>query len=1297
MKKPILLTLMALFCATALWAKPVTSEQAQKVAATFIKSVSRADMGTPVDVTDSTQFTQFYIFSFSNGGFVLVAGDDCVTPILAYSASQPFVCKQMPDHIRLWLQDYEEQIVYCKEQAALRAAQTVQAMPAAARDGGDAVALQWHQLLNGTAPKEASKTIVGPLLSTTWSQSPYYNNSCPYDDDEDEYTVAGCVAIAAAQIMKYHAYPTTGYGSHSYTHSTYGTLSANFGNTTYAWSSMPTSLSSSSTTTQVNAVATLVYHVGVAVEMDYGVQSSGAVSTSYGYPTLACAENAFRNYFKYKPTIHSVSLEDYSNDEWRSMLMNELDNSRPILYSGRDTSGGHAFVCDGYNSSNNMFHINWGWGSYCDGYYAIGSLNPASGGTGGNATYTFNLSNTAIIGIEPNTSFSTTTNSTITATANNSAYGSVTGGGSKAFGTTVSLKATANTGYRFVGWSDGYRYNPREFVANGGSYTFTANFEPLAGDTISYCGNNHALTSFGSGGTTESVSWGIKIPTAALTNGHDLKKVQLYTDYAGTYSLNVYVGSTSSASYTSSYTVSASNAGDWNTFTLSSPVTINGNQPVWITFTNTGVAYPATMTYSAGSNDALLWGSSYSTIADSWDYSFMIRGIFEGSGSSDTDAGDTLTYVADSTLATNIGAGGAVYWGVSFPPSMLTGHNYLEKVLLYVNAAGTYTMSIYSGNDTLPTTLLYSKDYTFSATQTDYQECAIDTILAINQSQELWVTFYNSGINYPAAACYYMGNGRSNWVSLNGSSWASLSEYDLDYSWLIQCVTSATLPAATLTVSGPEMTMAGDAATYTASVSHPGYSISWSLQGATPATATGTTATATWSTTGTYNVIATATSGSTVLKDTLVVTVFDCSTVTSFPYTMGFESNESTSCWTLLDADDDGWGWMLSSDYTGSYPGRDGSTCLMSASYENSTGVLTPDNWAITQPIALPAGATVTLTWYDAAQDENYASDKYSVYAATSISGLNNASALFTTTLTSSSWTQRTANLSSFAGQTVYIAFRHYDCTDMYWLKIDDIELTVSGVETVFISCTGQGSGSIQHSGSTVNLCGNEDQVGTGQSVTYNVIPDEGSLVEHIYVNNTDLLGSATPLSNGGYALTVTISESSIINVVFGVQTVTTYTVTVVSNDEQAGYVIGGGTYEAGATATVRAIAYEGATFSHWSDNSAENPRSFTVTGDVTLTAYFIYVDGIDIAQGGLEVSLYPNPASEQVTVTVANPTSDMQLTLVDALGREVAAADMPQQQARISLDLSGLARGVYFLRLTDGDGHSAVRKVAVR
>jgi len=248
---------------------------------------------------------------------------------------------------------------------------------------------------------QAAASAVAPLISTKWDQSPYYNLLCPFDNTKAERTVTGCVATAMAQVMKFWNYPATGTGFHSYNHSAYGTLSANFGSTTYSWTEMPNQLTSSSTTAQKNAVATLMYNCGVSVDMDYGVSSTGG-SSAYVISSASvgtyCTEHALKTYFGYKSTLQGIKKASYSNANWITLLKNELNASRPIVYAGFG-DGGHCFVCDGYDN-NDYFHFNWGWAGQNDGYFALSALNPGSGGAGG-GSYEFTNGQQALIGIEP--------------------------------------------------------------------------------------------------------------------------------------------------------------------------------------------------------------------------------------------------------------------------------------------------------------------------------------------------------------------------------------------------------------------------------------------------------------------------------------------------------------------------------------------------------------------------------------------------------------------------------------------------------------------------------------------------------------------------------------------------------------------------------------------------------------------------------------------------------------------------------------------------------------------------------
>ena len=158
----------------------------------------------------------------------------------------------------------------------------------------------------------------------------------------------------------------------------------------------------SGTATQQNAVATLSYHCGVAVNMIYTPEGSSAWTIGTAYPYYPSAESALKEYFNYSQSLYGAYMQYYTNAQWISMLKNDLDQQHPIIYAGTDQNGqgGHCFICDGYDNSNN-FHFNWGWEGSYDGYYALNNLTPYSGGIGG-GNYDYSYFQQAIFGAVPN-------------------------------------------------------------------------------------------------------------------------------------------------------------------------------------------------------------------------------------------------------------------------------------------------------------------------------------------------------------------------------------------------------------------------------------------------------------------------------------------------------------------------------------------------------------------------------------------------------------------------------------------------------------------------------------------------------------------------------------------------------------------------------------------------------------------------------------------------------------------------------------------------------------------------------
>jgi hypothetical protein len=377
MKKITCFFIAFIFGMNLVSAKPITSQTAKDLALTFFKqhkgnallSATLAHTGMLADGTPA-----YFVFNINeNDGFIIISADDAAHPVIGYSTKDHYIIPEGKSNIGKWL------VTRTKEIAAIRA---VNAQP------DFEIKREWAgnftSNLSARGSNNNSVTSVSPLCSSTWDQSGggtvQYNNLCPGG------SVTGCVATAMAQIMRFWSYPAHGTGSSSYTAGSYGTLSCNYGATTYNWSAMPLTSSNSN-------VALISYQAGVSVEMNYSPSGSGAYVITADDPI--CAQNSYVQYFGYDPAIiQGLYRSGYSDATWISMLENDLIAGRPIQYVGDDpTQGGHTWVCDGFDATNN-FHMNWGWGGYDDGYYSINNLNTSSG---------FNPSQNheALMGIQP--------------------------------------------------------------------------------------------------------------------------------------------------------------------------------------------------------------------------------------------------------------------------------------------------------------------------------------------------------------------------------------------------------------------------------------------------------------------------------------------------------------------------------------------------------------------------------------------------------------------------------------------------------------------------------------------------------------------------------------------------------------------------------------------------------------------------------------------------------------------------------------------------------------------------------
>lgn len=380
MKRNFILTAL-IFCSAVIGfvaakAAPVDAEMARMMAQKALKKqvgndqlvLAQFSQRARARYSPSSTTAPFYIFNVGEGeGFVVIAGDDRAPAVLGYADEGQFSFDDMPESMVAWLDmnaAYMERI----------------------SQGGASV----------TKTYAPGTPVVKPLLGDiVWGQDDPYNQKCPTytENGETKHYYVGCVATAATQIMYYHKWPNQGTGSKSYTMNGQ-TLSADFGSTTYEWNKMVDDYRNTTTTQeQDDAVATIASHFGIAVEMSYEKDGSGASSV---YVPIA-----LRDYFGYTDKVVVVRRDYVSSEEWMNIIKRELDLRRPVYYGGTSENGlsGHAFVCDGYDDAGYV-HINWGWYGKANGYFLVNHLDPdylgEGGGTGG-----FNRSQEVVIGIQP--------------------------------------------------------------------------------------------------------------------------------------------------------------------------------------------------------------------------------------------------------------------------------------------------------------------------------------------------------------------------------------------------------------------------------------------------------------------------------------------------------------------------------------------------------------------------------------------------------------------------------------------------------------------------------------------------------------------------------------------------------------------------------------------------------------------------------------------------------------------------------------------------------------------------------
>ena len=312
---------------------------------------------------ESNEATLYIFNKGNNNGFMIVSADDCTAPLLGYTDQGNFNDAEIPEALKYWLEEYSRQIAYMREAG-----------------------------LKSTNRASSYKSYIAPLLSTAWGQTAPYNNYC-YLTTTSGQTIecpTGCVATAMAQVMKYFEYPERGEGSISYTlFSNVPPLEMDFSEKPFEWSKMLDRYSGSYTAEEADAVAYLMKACGYSVKMSYNTDLSGAKSIDIA--------PAMIEYFKYSEATRYVKRAYYNADEWSDIIYNHLKGTGPVIYNGSSLTGGHSFVCDGYDGYG-YFHINWGWDGMSNGYFLLDALEPSAQGTGGYAGG-YNLNQDAVLAV----------------------------------------------------------------------------------------------------------------------------------------------------------------------------------------------------------------------------------------------------------------------------------------------------------------------------------------------------------------------------------------------------------------------------------------------------------------------------------------------------------------------------------------------------------------------------------------------------------------------------------------------------------------------------------------------------------------------------------------------------------------------------------------------------------------------------------------------------------------------------------------------------------------------------------
>lgn len=368
MKKIFALLLSLAICIISA-ARTITEEEAFKYAGRFFNDTQTSEFTLVWTGSDSSN-PAFYAFNRKGGGFVIISSEDATAPILGYSYTGEFKTNGMPVNLKGWFGIIEKDIVRVRKDKLVQNSE---------------VKAKWETI--GVRTKGGEDAIL--LQTAEWDQSNPYNLYCDLPDGKK--AVTGCVATAMAIYMRYLEYPAHGTGHlNGYRTSTKGYQIDGYDidDHIYDWKSMPLSRKDvmKAGDAAKKQIAQIMHDCGVSVRMDYTQSSSGTQSSRIA--------DALINHFGFSAGTleYERCLYDYS--VWASMLRNELEENRPIIYGAQDYNGqgGHQFIIDGFDGKG-QWHVNWGWSGSDNGYFTIDLEIPGS--------YAFSAQASAILGAIP--------------------------------------------------------------------------------------------------------------------------------------------------------------------------------------------------------------------------------------------------------------------------------------------------------------------------------------------------------------------------------------------------------------------------------------------------------------------------------------------------------------------------------------------------------------------------------------------------------------------------------------------------------------------------------------------------------------------------------------------------------------------------------------------------------------------------------------------------------------------------------------------------------------------------------